>query len=60
MQELVVGVPPVWICLLRWVAREVLVYIYAVEDAEAKEAEEARVQGDWGSQRGPSDQGDQA
>ena len=43
-----VGVPPVWICLLRWVARAVLVYIDVVEVAEAEEAEEARVQGDWG------------
>ena len=43
MQEFVVGVPPIWICLLRWVARAVLVYIDVFEDAEAKEAEEARV-----------------
>ena len=43
MQEYVVGIPPVWICLLRRVAREVLVYIEAVEAAEAEEAEEARV-----------------
>ena len=46
MQELVVGVPPVWIRLLRRVARAILVYIDAIEAAEAKEAEEARVQGD--------------
>ena len=43
MQEFVVGVPPVWIHLLRWVAREVLVYIDAIEAAKAEEAEEARV-----------------
>ena len=48
MQEYVVGVPPVWIRLLRGVARAVLVYIEAVEAAEAEEDEEARVQGDWG------------
>ena len=50
-----VGVPPVWIRLLRWVARAVLVYIDVVEAAEAEEAEEARVQGDRGDQGGPSD-----
>ena len=43
MQEFVVGVPPVWLHLLRQVARAVLVYIDAVEVAEAEEAEEARV-----------------
>ena len=48
MQELVVGVPAIWICLLRWVARAVLVYINAIEAAESEEAEEARVQGDRG------------
>ena len=57
MQEFVVGVPLVWIRLLRWVARAVLVYIDVVEAAEAEEAEEARVQGDQGDQGGPSDQG---
>ena len=57
MQEFVVGVPPVWIRLLRWVAKVVLVYIDVVEAPEAEEAEEARVQGDWGDQGGPSDQG---
>ena len=55
MQELVVGVPPVWIRLLRQVARAVLVYIDVVEAAKAKEAEEARVQGVKGDQGGPSD-----
>ena len=43
MQEFVVEVPPVWLCLLRRVARAVLVYIDVVEAAEAEEAEEARV-----------------
>ena len=57
MQEFVVGVPPVWICLLRQVARAVLVYIDVVEAAEAEEAEEARVQGDRGDHGGPSYQG---
>ena len=41
MQELVFGVPPVWIRLLRQVAREVLVYIDVVEAAKAKDAEES-------------------
>ena len=52
MQEFVVGVPLVWIHLLRWIARAVLVYIDAVEVAKAEEAEEARVQGDRGDQGG--------
>ena len=38
MQEFVVGVPHVWICLLRRVARAVLVYIDAIDVVEAKEA----------------------
>ena len=54
MQEFVVGVPPVWIRLLRWVARAVLVYIDAVEATKAEEAEEARVHGDQGDQGGPA------
>ena len=54
MHDFVVGVPPVWIHLLRWVARAVLVYIDVVEAAEAEEAEEARVQGDQGDQGGPA------
>ena len=54
MQELVVGVPLVWIRLLRWVVRAVLVYIDVVEAAEVEEAEEARVQGDRGDQGGPT------
>jgi len=45
MQEFVVGVPPIWIRLLRRVARAILIYIDAIEAAEAEEAEEARVQG---------------
>ena len=48
MQEFMVGVSPVWICLLRWVSRAILVYIDVVEAAKAEEAEESRVQGDRG------------
>ena len=51
MQEFVVGAPPVWIHLLRQVARAVLVYIDAVEATEAEEDEEANVQGDRGGTR---------
>ena len=54
MQEFVVGVPPIWIRLLRRVARAVLVYIDAIDAAKAEDAEEARVQGDWGDQGGPA------
>ena len=60
MQELVVGIPPVWIRLMKWVARAVLVYIDAVEAVAAEEGEEAREQGDQddqGDQGGPGDQG---
>ena len=57
MQEFVVGVPPIWLRLLRRVARAVLVYMDAVEAVEAEEAQEARVQRDRGDQGGPSDQG---
>ena len=58
MQELVVGIPLVWICLMRRVARAILVYINIVEATAAKEAEEAREQGDQddqGDQGGPGD-----
>ena len=55
MQELVVGIPPVWILLLRRVARAVLVYIDAVEVATVEEAEEAQEQGDQGDQGGHDD-----
>ena len=41
IQELVVGIPPTWIRLMRRVARVVLVYIDFVEAALAEEAEEA-------------------
>ena len=41
MQKLVVGIPPVWIHLMRQVARAVLVYIDVVEAVVAEEAEEA-------------------
>ena len=57
MQEFVVGVPPVWLCIFRRVVRVVLVYIEAMEAAEVEEAEETRVQRDHGDQGGPSDQG---
>ena len=52
MQESVVGVPPIWLHLLRQVAKLVLVYIDAVEAAKAEEAEEARVRRDHGDQGG--------
>ena len=54
MQEFLVGVPPIWIHLLRRIAKLVLVYIATVEVAEVEEAEEARVQGDCGDQGGPA------
>ena len=60
MQDFMVGVWPVWIRLLRQVARAVLVYIAVVEAAEVEEAEEARVQGDRKDQAGPSDLDGQA
>ena len=50
MQELVVGIPPTWICLMRRVARVVLVYIEAAEAAAAEEDEEACDQGGQGDQ----------
>ena len=52
MQEFVAGVPPLLICLLRWVSRLVPVYIDVVEAAKAEEAEEAIVQGERGDQGG--------
>ena len=48
MLELVVGIPPTWICLMRRVARVVLVYIEITEAAVAEEAEKAREQDDQG------------
>ena len=57
MQELVVGIQPVWIFLMRRVARALLVYIDAIQATDAKEAEEAREQGDQGDR---GDQGGQA
>ena len=57
MQDFVVGVPLVSLCLFRRVVRAMLVYIEAVEVAKAKEAEEAIVHRDHGDQGGPSDQG---
>ena len=41
MQELVVGIPPTWIRLMRRVARAVLVYIEAAKAIAAEEAEKA-------------------
>ena len=41
MQNLVVGIPPIWIRLMRQVARVVLVYIDAIEATAAEEAEES-------------------
>ena len=42
MQELVVGIPLIWIHLMRQVARAALVYIDVVEAAIVEEAEEAQ------------------
>ena len=50
MQELVVGIPPTWIRLMRRVARVVLVYIEAAEAAVAEEAEDVGDQDDQGDQ----------
>ena len=47
MQELVVGIPPTWIRLMRRVSRVVLVYIEAAEATAAEEAEEAQEQDDY-------------
>ena len=41
MQELVVGIPTTYICLMRRVTRVVLIYIDATEAAAAEEGEEA-------------------
>ena len=46
MQELVVGIPPTWIRLMRRVARVVLVYIEATEAAATEEAKYAWEQDD--------------
>ena len=42
MQELVVGIPPICICLMGRVARAVLVYIDATEAAADEEDEESQ------------------
>ena len=42
MQELVFGIPPTWIHLMRRVAREILVYIDVAEAVAAEEAEDAQ------------------
>ena len=52
MQELVVGIPPIWIRLMRRVARAVLVYIDVAEVAAAEEAEEEREHDDEDVQGG--------
>ena len=59
IEELVVGIPPIWICLMRRVARAVLVYIEAAEDAAAENAEEAREQDDKDAQGEQGDQDEQ-
>ena len=50
MQELVVGIPPIWIRTMRRVARAVLVYIEAAEATAAEEDEESREQEDQDDQ----------
>ena len=56
MQELVVGIPPIWICLMRRVARAVLVQIDVVEAVAAKEAKEAQEKYDQDDQGGKGGQ----
>ena len=46
MQELVVDITPIWIRLMRKIAKAVLVYIEVVEAATAKQVEEACEQDD--------------
>ena len=46
MQELVVGIPPIWIRLMRRVAKAVLVYIDVADAAATEQAEEARERDD--------------
>ena len=46
MQELVVGITPTWICLMRRVVREMLVYIYVAEATTAEQVEEDREKDD--------------
>ena len=58
-QELIVKIPPTWIHLMRRVARVVLVYIEAMEDAAPEEAEEADDHGDQDDWGGQDDQGGQ-
>ena len=57
MKELVVGIPPIWICLMRQVARVALVYIDVVEAAAVEEDKESH---EWGDQDDQGDQGGQA
>ena len=46
IQELVVAIPPTWICLMRRVARAVLVYIDFTEATVVEQAKEAREKDD--------------
>ena len=50
MQELVVGIPPIWIHLMRRVARAVLFYIEAIAAEQAEEAWDQDDQVDQGGQ----------
>ena len=50
MQELVVGIPPTWICLMQSVSGVVLVYIEAAKASTTEEAEEDGDQDDQGYQ----------
>ena len=50
MQELVVGIPPIWIHVMRRVARAVLVYIEAAATEEAREQDDQDDQGSQGGQ----------
>ena len=59
MQEVVVGIPTIWICLMRRVVGDVLVYIEVAEAVVAEEVEEAGDQGDQDDYGGQDDQGGQ-
>ena len=50
MQEFVVRIPPIWICLMRRVSRAVLVYIEAEEATVAEEVNDDDDAGDAGDQ----------
>ena len=49
MQEFVVGIPPIWIRLMRMVSRVILIYIEAKEAAIVEEADDGDT-GDAGDQ----------